>query len=204
MKTLGKIPKGHFHVACSGGSDSMVLVDFLMKFPKNRFDILHFNHGTECCGEAEEFIREFCRSNGLELHLGKISREREYGESQEEYWRKCRYEFLSKYSDEPILMAHHLNDCIETWVMTALNGNPRTIPYHNPKYNIFRPLLTVSKREIEEWSMRHDVKFVVDRSNYDTDIRRNFIRHKMMGDIYEVSPGIEKIIKKKILASVDM
>ena len=203
MKILGKIPKQHFHVACSGGSDSMVLVDFLKRYPRNKFDILHFNHGTEYCQEAEDFIVKYCNENSIDLHLGEIDRERKPDESQEEYWRNCRYKFLSRYSDEPILMAHHLKDCIETWVMTSLSGNPRLIPYHNPKFNIFRPFLLVSKEEIEDWIKRHDVKYVLDKSNLDTSIKRNYVRHEMMEHIYHVSPGIETVIRKKIIGQYE-
>ena len=199
LNFIGKIPRQHFYVACSGGSDSMVLVDFLKKYPKNNFDILHFNHGTEYCQEAEDFIIDYCKQNNIELHLGKINRERNKEESQEEYWRNCRYEFLSKFSNEPILMAHHLKDCIETWVMTSLNGNPQLIPYYNPKYNIFRPMLLVSKDEIEDWIKRHNVKYIFDKSNLDVSLKRNYVRNIMMKDIYHISPGIETILKKKIL-----
>lgn len=199
MKILGNIPRSHFHVACSGGSDSMVLVDFLLKYPQNKFDILYFDHGTECCKEAADFVAQFCRKKGIVLHIGKICRERDKNESQEEYWRNCRYEFLSRYSDEPILMAHHLKDVIETWVMSSLNGNPQIIPYCNPKFNVIRPMLLVPKSEIDEWASRHSVEYVLDRSNLDTRITRNYVRHNMMPAIYHVSPGIEKILQKKII-----
>ena len=181
----------------------MVLVDFLKRYPKNNFDILHFNHGTKYCQEAEDFIVEYCKKNNIKLHLGKINSERKPEESQEEYWRNCRYKFLAKYSDEPILMAHHLKDCIETWVMTSLSGNPKLIPYHNPRFNIFRPFLLVSKEEIEDWIRRHDVKYVLDKSNLDTSIKRNYVRHEMMEQIYHVSPGIETIMRKKILGQYE-
>ena len=203
MKILGKIPKTHFHVACSGGSDSMILVDFLRQYPKNQFDILHFDHGTKYCTEAVDFIKDFCSKNGITLHLGKISGTRKPDESQEEFWRNERYAFLKKFSDEPILMAHHLKDCIETYVMTSMIGNPRLIPYRNEKYNIIRPFLLVSKEEIEDWAKRHDVKYVIDGSNFDTDITRNYVRHEILKHVYHISPGIETIIKKKILAEFE-
>lgn len=203
MKILGNIPKTHFHVACSGGSDSMVLVDFLMKYPKNKFDLLYFDHGTECCKEALEFVTEFANRNNIILHIGKISRERNIDESQEEYWRKERYAFLNKFSDEPILMAHHLNDVIETWTMSCMNGNPQLIPYHNAKYNIYRPMLCVPKCQISEWAQRHNVQYVYDRSNSDTALKRNYVRHNMIKDIYHISPGIEKIMIKKIIKNFE-
>lgn len=193
---LGRIPKYEFYVACSGGTDSMVLVDFLMKNPKNRFELLHFNHGTEHCDEAEKFVVEFAKKNRLVVHVGRINRERGKGESQEEYWRNCRYAFLSRFSSKPILMAHHLNDVIETWIMSSMRGKPMVIPYHNPKYNIYRPFLIVPKSKIEEWTKFHNVKSVYDGSNSDTALMRNYIRHNMVNHAYHINPGIEKTLTK--------
>ena len=43
FRLIGRIPKTHFHLACSGGSDSMIFVDFLQRYPKHKFDLLYFN-----------------------------------------------------------------------------------------------------------------------------------------------------------------
>ena len=199
FKILGRIPSSHFYIACSGGSDSMIFVDFLRKYPKNKFSILHFNHGTQYCDEAESFVREYCQNNNIELFVGKIKDGKQKNESPEEYWRRCRYDWLKKFSRDPIIMCHHLNDCIETWVMTCLSGKPRLIPYYNSEYNIIRPFLCVPKKKIKEWKHRHNVDHVVDGSNYDVRIPRNYVRHRMMEHIYKINPGIEKTLVKLIV-----
>ena len=152
FRLIGRIPKTHFHLACSGGSDSMIFVDFLQRYPKHKFDLLYFNHGTECCTEAQKFVEQYGKEHNIKVHVGYITEypEKQKTESQEEYWRNCRYEFLSKFKSEPIIMCHHLNDVIETWVMTCMSGKPNLIPYYNPKYNIIRPFLCVSKKQIKE------------------------------------------------------
>lgn len=199
LRLLGEIPKQPFYVACSGGSDSMIFVDFLKRYPKNQFEILHFNHGSDCCQEAEDFVLDYCKHNNIFCHVGKINDTRKNGESQEEFWRRCRYGWLYNYRDKPIIMCHHLNDCIETWVMTCMSGKPKLIPYYNPTYNVIRPFLLVSKKKIREWKHRHNVDHVVDNSNYDIRIKRNYVRHKMMEHIYQINPGIEKTISKLIM-----
>ena len=176
----------------------MVFADFFLKFPKQKFEILHFNHGTEYCDEAESFVRKFCDSRGLVFHGGKIETEFAPGESREAYWRNARYSFFSKFTDRPIVTCHHLNDCIETWIMTSMTGNPKLIPYRNEKYNIIRPFLIVPKSEIESWVVRHGVKYVVDGSNFDTDIPRNYVRHVMMPHVLKLNPGIGTTIANKI------
>ena len=101
--------------------------------------------------------------------------------------------------DEKIVMTHHLTDCIETWVMTSLHGNPQVIPYYNPKFNIIRPLLLNPKSAINDWLEHNKVEYVYDKSNSDTTINRNYVRHVMMEHIYRINPGIEKTIKKIVM-----
>ena len=200
FKILGKIPKD-FYLACSGGTDSMIFLDFLMKYPKNKITVLHFDHGTSYCKEAHEFMYNFCIEHKLSFVMESIppNDKKQKEESWEVYWRRCRYNFLSQFKDKPIVMCHQLNDCIETWVMTSMTGIPRLIPYHNSKYNIIRPFLCVSKKQIDNWKKNHNVKCVIDGSNYDIRMKRNFVRHVMMKDIYTLNPGIEKTVRKLIL-----
>lgn len=196
MKILNRIPSDKFYVACSGGVDSMVLVDFLRKYPKNNFDIIYFNHGTKHGQEAQEFLEMFCSKNKLNLHIGKIYKEKSKKESLEEYWRNQRYEFFDSF-DGQILTAHHLNDCVETWIHSSLNGIPKLIPYKRGKY--IRPLLAVSKKEILNWKERHDVKFIQDESNFESVHTRNFIRNELIPSIKKIQPGIETVIKKMVI-----
>lgn len=199
LKVIGKIPAGKFHFACSGGSDSMVFLDFLMRYPQNRFDVLHFNHGTEYCDNAEKFVVAFCRKHGIVCKTGRIGRERRKDESQEEYWRNERYRFFSRYRRIPIVTCHHLGDVVETWIMSALHGEAKLIPYRNGRYNIIRPFLATPKSEIEAWAVRHGVEHVVDGSNLDTSLKRNLVRLEMMPLVLQVNPGIEKVLAKKVI-----
>ena len=198
LRVLGKLPVEKFHFACSGGSDSMVFLDFLRRYPKNRFDVLHFNHGTQYCDEAESFVKAKCAEFGIECHVGRIGRRRAKGESQEEYWRNERYAFFEKFKASPIVTCHHLGDAVETWVMSSLHGEGKLIPYRNARYNIMRPFLCTPKSEIEDWAERHGVEYVTDGSNFDISLNRNFVRLKMMDLVREINPGIEKTIAKKI------
>ena len=197
---LGKIPDS-FYLACSGGSDSMVFADFLLRFPKRKFEVLHFNHGTEYCDEAEAFVRAFCERKGIRFHAGRIADPVvPEGVSKEDFWRKARYSFFENFGDRPIVTCHHLNDCVETWIMTSMTGNPRLIPYSNRRYGIIRPFLAVPKSEIESWAARHSVKYVTDGSNFDTSINRNFVRHELMAGVRRLNPGIETTIRRKVEA----
>lgn len=199
FRILGRIPDS-FYLACSGGSDSMVFADFLLGSAKRRFEIIHFNHGTEYCDEAEAFVRAFCVKRGLVFHGGRIEdAEPPAGGSREAFWRKARYSFFEKFGDRPIVTCHHLNDCVETWIMTSLAGKPKLIPYRNSRYNIVRPFLCVPKSEIEDWAARHRVKYVTDGSNSDTSINRNYVRRVMMPHVLRLNPGIGTTVKNLVL-----
>lgn len=196
MKILGKIPTEPFMVACSGGMDSMVLIDFLTHYPQNRFEIAFFNHGTRDCENAQKFLVEWCAMNGLKLNIGVTNRKRQKQESLEEYWRNQRYEFLDKF-DCPVLTAHHLDDVVESWVMSSIKGgNPRLIPYRRNR--VIRPFLLVSKSEITDWVSRNNLSYVSDLSNDDVSHLRNYVRHIMMPHILHLNPGIHKMIRRKI------
>ena len=197
LKVIGKIPAGKFHFACSGGSDSMVFLDFLLRYPQNKFDVIHFNHGTKYCDEAERFVTAFCKKRGIVCKVGRSSRERRKEESQEEYWRNERYRFFSKYKRLPIVTCHHLGDVVETWIMSALHGEAKLIPYRNERYNIIRPFLITPKADIEDWAKRHKIKYVIDGSNMDVSLKRNLVRLEMMPLVLQVNPGIEKVLAKK-------
>ena len=128
FKLLGSIPKEPFLLAVSGGQDSMVFLDFLKRYPNNEFELLYFNHGTVHGEEAEKFLIQFCKENELILHIGRISREKQQGESPEEFWRKERYAFFETFS-KTIITCHHLNDVVETYLFTSLRGCGKLIPY---------------------------------------------------------------------------
>lgn len=195
LQILGKFPIEPFAVACSGGIDSMVLVDLLRRFPKYKFKLLYFNHGTEHGREAQHFLEKFAEKVDIRLEVGTISRETPKKGSLEEFWRVERYRFLESF-DLPIATAHNLTDCVETWLFSSIRGVPKIIPYR--RNQVFRPFLMVSKAEIEEWASRNCVEYVQDPSNCDSDYTRNLIRHEMMPSVLKVNPGIESMLRKMI------
>ena len=199
LKIIKEIPRVHFGLACSGGIDSMVMLDFLRRYPKNHFTILYFNHGTEHGQEAEEFLTKFCEKNDLELKIGRIKNEKKSKESLEEYWRNERYAFFDDFHGQ-VITAHHLQDSIETYIFTALRGHAKLIPYQRGKY--LRPFLMVPKSEILKWAKRYSVEHIQDPSNVENDHCRNIIRNEMMPIVMKVNPGIEKTVKKLILKSL--
>lgn len=194
LHIYGELPKFGY-VACSGGADSMALLSFL-SLGKKEVELLYFNHGTEFGNLSEEFLLKYSEDMKLKIHIGRISRERDKKESPEEFWRNERYKFFNKF-DAPIMMAHHLDDAVETWIHSCLNGNPRLIPYRNG--NVIRPFLLNEKEKLLSWCKRKGVPWVEDPSNMDVRFTRNRIRHNLLAEAYKVQPGLRKIIMKKYL-----
>jgi tRNA(Ile)-lysidine synthase len=188
-----KIPR-NITVACSGGADSIAITHFLAV--KHNVTVAYFNHGNDFDNMSEEWLYEWCKNNSINFVTSKITRQKHKNESNEEYWRNERYEWFHSL-DNIIVTAHHLDDCIETWIWSSLNGEAKIIPYSNR--NVIRPFRTNKKQELVEWCDKNNVSYLTDPSNQDTRHMRNYIRNNMMDHVLHVNPGISKVIRKKII-----
>lgn len=193
---LGKIPR-QVAVAVSGGIDSMAVLDFLQR--KHDVLALHYNHGTSYAPAAESLVRDYCKQQEIQLIVGKNKEQMPAGVSAEAWWREKRYKFFESVTTFPVITAHHLDDVVENWIFTSMNGNPFLIPRTRDQF--IRPFLSTEKREFTLWCIRKDVPAINDPSNVDTKYRRNYIRHIMMPHVLNINPGIKKTIRKKVLDS---
>lgn len=189
----GNIPRS-VCVAVSGGPDSMAVLDFLLRGGRE-VTVAHFDHGTEHGSEAAEFVSKFCAEKNLKLFLSKANRSRIKSESPEEFWRNMRYEFLFSI-DHQVITCHTLDDQVEQWIMTALHGNPRLIPYSNT--NIIRPFITTTKASLLSWCDRKGVPYLIDPSNLSPRYMRSYVRHNILPQALHVNPGLYKVVKKKV------
>lgn len=205
IKVVNKIPN-RLGIACSGGIDSMFAISFIRKGGRDPY-IIYFNHLTIHSIQAELFVEEYCVENKLKLITGKISSIKEKHLSWEEFWRNERYKFFEEVSSLygiPIITAHNLNDVMETWIFTSLHGHPKLMPYRNK--NIIRPFLMTPRKEIEDWCIRKNVKWLEDESNKDTKFARNRIRHNVLPELLKIQPGLgtvlTRLMKEKYVESL--
>jgi len=194
IKLLTKIPR-KVTVACSGGVDSMALVDFLRR--AHEVKLAFFHHGTVNSESAFQFLKDWASENSIELEVGWLKTERPAELSLEEFWRHERYKFLENLPGT-VVTAHHLDDAMETWVWSCLHGTPKLIP--SRRNNVIRPLLTTPKKDLIEWCQRKNVSWIEDASNADTKFIRNFIRAELIPKALVVNPGLAKTISKKIVS----
>ena len=173
----------------------MAFTHFLLQGKK--VELAYFNHDTAFARKSEEFVRQYAEQNNLKLYVGRV-KGRKGKRSLEEFWRDERYGFLQNLNSNFIITCHHLDDCVETWLMSAFHGRCKLIPYQRNE-NIFRPFLMTSKHSIKQYAKSKQVKWVEDPSNQLTNFARNRVRHRIMPEVLHINKGIRNTIRKKLL-----
>lgn len=192
IKIQGKMPR-ELIVACSGGIDSIVAAKFLAR--NHKVTLAYFNHKTDFGVYSEGWIKEWADKNDFQLIVSTINRDRHKTESLEEYWRNQRYEWFFSLNNT-VVTAHHLDDCVETWIWSSMHGTGKIIPYKNR--NVIRPFRMNDKNTLTNWAINKNIEFVEDPSNTDVKYMRNYIRHTMMPHVLHINPGIKTVVRKKV------
>ncbi len=195
IRFIGKIPK-KVTIACSGGIDGMVATHFLLN-GKRKIDLVYFNHDTFHSKNAQEFVEKYAHQNNIDLKVGRVQGSKGK-RSMEEFWRDERYAFFNKIETDFLITCHHLDDVVETWIMSSFHGQGKLIPYKRGN-NIYRPFLLTSKKSIKDYAKRKNLEWVEDPSNSRTEYIRNHIRHNIIPLALKVNPGIRKTIFKKLI-----
>lgn len=191
LKLLVPLPR-QLTIAFSGGVDSVAVADFLRR--KHDVTCAFFHHGTENSERAFEFVSKFCSQYDLPLLVGFLRGAKPKELSIEEFWRNKRYEFLCREGMGPVVTAHHLDDCVETYLWSCMHGTPKVIPMI--RENVIRPFLTTPKSEFVSWCERKGLEWCEDLSNTDEKYTRNYIRKNLVPHALKVNPGLHTVVKK--------
>ena len=195
-------------LALSGGIDSMVLADLLLK-AKADFVLAHCNfhlRGEESDGD-EQFVREYAQRTGLTLYVKQfdtIGYAKEHGVSIEMAARDLRYawfeELRQQLGRDYIAVAHHADDQLETFFINLLRGaGIKGLKGMQPvNGHIVRPLLDVSREEIHQYAIENGIKWREDHTNAETQFLRNKIRHELLPVIDSISKEGRASILKSI------
>lgn len=166
-------------VAVSGGVDSVVLLDMLVR---QGCDIVvaHFDHGIRPDSAGDErFVRGLADYYGVPYE----SRREELGRNTSEaHARERRYGFLREVArrhDGTVATAHHRDDLIETIVINLTRGTGWRGLTVLAAADIARPLLTTSKSDIYAYAMKYRLEWVEDETNATDAYLRNRIRKKL-------------------------
>lgn len=182
--------------AVSGGPDSMFLLDILLNL-KDKLNIkivvVHLHHNLRKESDEEAImVQKICKNNNIIFEFKKIEK---YPDNKfsEEVARKIRYEFfdevVKKYNSDILFTAHHGDDLIETILMRLTRGSSLK-GYAGIKqisidrgYKIVRPLLFLTKQEIEEYLNEKHIWYAVDMSNKDDAYTRNRYRNHILPEL---------------------
>lgn len=198
-------------VGFSAGADSTAL---LLTLVASGVEVIPVHCNFHLRGEEsmrdEDVARKICKSLNLDIMVidfdvnGYIA-SRGSGTSVEMACRELRYaEFERIVEDcgaDRIAVAHNADDNVETLLLNLFRGSGVTglrgmLPDTG---KIIRPLLNVSRTEIESYLGERNIGFVVDSTNLSNDYRRNYIRHDILPLIEKRWPGVRRAISTTIV-----
>ena len=195
-------------VALSGGADSVALL-LLLKEGGFNVHAAHCNfllRGSES-DRDEAFCVDLCRQLGVELHRAHFAT-REYAEahkvSVEMAARELRYNWFEQLRKDigavGICVAHHRDDSVETVLLNMIRGTGlRGLTGIQPRNGyVLRPLLCVSRDEIEHFLAKRGQKYVIDSTNLETDVKRNKVRLQVLPLLRTLNPAVSDNIQRMI------
>ena len=191
-------------VALSGGADSVALL-LCLKELGYRVEAVHcnFNLRGEESLRDEQFCEDLCQRENIPFHkahfdtqayadLHKVSIEMAARELRYRYF----FQLKEALSADGICVGHHKEDSVETILInlvrgTGLSGLMGIRPRNN---DVIRPLLCVTRQEIEDYLRQQAVSFVTDSTNLVDDVMRNKIRLNVLPQLSEINPSVTDAI----------
>ena len=193
-------------VGLSGGADSVALLGVLVRlgYPCRALHCNFHLRGDES-DRDEVFARQFADSLGvpfLKVDFDTRGYAAIHLESIEMAARSLRYRWFEEqrqaFNAEAIAVAHHRDDSVETLLMNLLRGSGiRGLGGIRPRNGqVVRPLLAVSRAEIEEWLQTQGWGYVTDSSNLSDAYTRNFIRLRVLPLLEQLNPAARETIAR--------
>ena len=188
-----------WHIAFSGGLDSTVLLHLLAALAKTAtlppLSAVHVHHGLQPVADAwPSHCQVVCDSLGVPLRIMRV--QVQPGSSLERAARDARYQAFAEVvgAGEVLLTGQHRDDQAETLLFRLLRGagvrGLAAMPAHRPLAagHLVRPLLDVSRVELEAYAHEHQLKWIEDPSNADLRFSRNYLRHRVLPTLTERWP----------------
>lgn len=202
------VSKPDLLVALSGGIDSMVLLRLASIYANERHlkcIAVHVNHGlSQHAFDWEGVCQAHCDFLSIDLYIERVQLTVTAQDSLEEVARKARYQVLDKHmqANSLLLTGQHQDDQVETFFLALKRGSGpaglSSMPSITPLSNGYkcRPLLTVSRSDIEQYAQDNELKWVEDESNKDTRFDRNFLRHEIVPNLVQRWPSFASSVSR--------
>lgn len=187
-------------VALSGGVDSVVLLHLLHQISPSfslRLSALHVHHGISRHADSwEKFCIELCTKYAIPLQIERVDIVPLRDLGIEAAARQLRHAALARQQVDFIALAHHRDDQVETLLLQLLRGagvrGCSAMPVLKQRKDapaLLRPLLEVSRSELEIYAQENTLHWVEDDSNEDVSYPRNFLRHRVLPEIAKCFPS---------------
>ncbi|MED7670471.1 tRNA lysidine(34) synthetase TilS [Pseudomonas moraviensis subsp. stanleyae] len=189
----------HWRIAFSGGLDSTVLLHLLATLAKTQslpaLSAVHIHHGLQAAADAwPQHCQAVCDALGVPLRVERVNVKA--GASLERAARDARYAVFSSLTqpNDVLLTGQHRDDQAETLLFRLLRGagvrGLCAMPQQRPvgQGTLVRPLLDVSRAELESYAQAHQLRWIEDPSNQDRQFSRNYLRHQVMPVLTERWP----------------
>lgn len=193
-RASGSLPL--FVLGVSGGPDSMALMYALHRLGLPAL-VAHVNYQKR--GEASdrdaELVEELAFQWGFDCHTAAADPEEAEGENFQQWARDFRYDFFRAlrrdHGCEGIAVAHHQDDQAETILQKLFRGAGLAGWQGMEVWDgeLFRPLLRLSREDIERYLEEHEVPWRTDESNLKSDFARNFLRREWLPELERHFPG---------------
>ena len=199
----------------SGGIDSVVLLHFLRVCQAQyafQLACVHVHHGMSPHADKwAGFCEQLCREMGVPLSVHRVTINRDDPAGLEAAARAQRHQVFASIEADFVLTAHHQNDQAETFLLQLLRGaGPKglaamaKVQQHTGWLaTLLRPLLNISRLEIEQYAQAHKLDWVEDESNTDTAYTRNYLRHTMLPLLASRFPAAESILVRSAALQAD-
>ena len=193
----------------SGGVDSMVLLH-LCHLADFEIQVAHMNfqlRGEESDGD-ETFVQQFCQEKNISFISKRVDTAEvsaEAGTGIQETARELRYSWFHELADETekptfIVTAHHFDDTIETTIINMMRGTGIKGITGIPAKNgiVIRPMLNLTRQEIEEYADKMGIEHREDSSNASNKYLRNRIRHFVLPALEEADENFRQGFSKTL------
>ena len=198
--------EGRYLVALSGGADSVCMLLMLRRLRYN-VEAVHCNfhlRGEES-DRDEAFVKKLCEDQHTELHLIHFDTAiyaQLHHVSIEMAARSLRYQYFEQLRTDigatAVCVAHHQDDSVETVLMNLMRGTGiRGLCGIQPlRDHIVRPLLCLTREEIETWLSEQGQDYVTDSTNLQPDVVRNYIRLQLLPLMRQRFPAVDASIQR--------
>ncbi|MDP2565036.1 tRNA lysidine(34) synthetase TilS [Pseudoalteromonas marina] len=202
----------NFTVALSGGVDSVVLLHVMhllkQEMPKLKVSAIYVNHGlSKYANDWQAFCQNLCVELDIPFNTAQVTISPQTRTSLEAQAREARYKALDELSapQSVILLGQHLNDQIETFLLRLKRGSGlkglgamQAMRELQSGRMCYRPLLNITRSDIEHFATAFNIAHITDDSNTDERFDRNFLRARVVPELAMRFKGFEQCAGRSI------